>query len=199
MKYVSKSLLENLYEQTEQTIKKAISEWQQLPADYLLAQPGEGKWSAAQCLEHLNSYGRYYLPAMESAIEAGKGTTPRPQFTSGWLGNYFYQLMLVDEKGTVKKKMKAPKDHRPAVHLNAAHVLSEFISQQEQLLQLVTKAQAVDIQAARVPISIARFIKLSLGDTLLFYIAHIGRHVAQAEKAMMAAGYLAAPGQVYMV
>ncbi len=199
MKYVSNCLLENLYEQSEQTIKKAISEWQQLPSDYLLAQPGEGQWSAAQCLEHLNSYGRYYLPAMEKAIDAHQASQPRHRFTSGWLGNYFYQLMLVDEKGAVKKKMKAPKNHRPAVQLNAANVLSEFISQQEKLLQLVTRAHGVDIQTARVPISIAPFIKLSLGDTFLFYIAHIGRHLAQAERAMLAAGYLTAPGQAFMV
>jgi hypothetical protein len=30
--------------------------------------PAEGKWSAAQALEHLNMYNRYYLPAIEKAM-----------------------------------------------------------------------------------------------------------------------------------
>ncbi|MDO9374814.1 MAG: DinB family protein [Ferruginibacter sp.] len=192
MKYQTSVLLADLYEQAEQTISKAIAEWQQLPADYLNAQPGEGSWSAAQCLEHLNSYGRYYLPAMEKAIAAKPGAA-QPQFSSSWLGNYFYKLMLPDSKGMAPKKMKAPKDSRPAANLNSAKVLSEFISQQERVLQLITQAQTVDLQKVKVPISIAKFIRLSLGDTLLFNTAHIQRHVAQAERAILAAGYLPAP------
>ena len=198
MKYATTSLLGDLYEQTEQTISKAIGEWQQLPSDYLTAQPGEGKWSAAQCLEHLNSYGRYYLPAMEKAISSATGTQPHPQFSSSWLGNYFYNLMRTDSRGMVKKKMKAPKDHRPTAHLNATHVLSEFISQQEHLLQVIVLAREVDLQKAKVPISIAKFIRLSLGDTFLFYITHIQRHEAQAERAILAAGYLPSPGKLTM-
>ena len=199
MKYLTASLLENLYEQTEQNITKAIAEWQQLPVDYLTAQPGENKWSAAQCLEHLNSYGRYYLPAMRQAISAAPASEPKADFKSSWLGNYFYNLMLTDSKGGVKKKMKAPKDHRPATNLNAAVVMSEFISQQEQLLHLITLAQGVDLERVKVPISLSKFIKLSLGDTLLFYVAHILRHVAQAERAMLVAGCLPAPGNKVMV
>lgn len=38
----------------------------------LLRQPAENKWSLAQCLEHLNSYGRYYLLEIEKAIETAK-------------------------------------------------------------------------------------------------------------------------------
>jgi uncharacterized damage-inducible protein DinB len=199
MKYLAASLLEDLYEQTEQNITKAISQWQQLPVDYLTAQPGENKWSAAQCLEHLNSYGRYYLPAMQQAIEGAAAGERGTHFKSSWLGNYFYKLMLTDSKGAVKKKMKAPKDHRPAANLNAAMVVSEFISQQEQLLQLITRAQVVDLERLKVPISLSRFIKLSLGDTLLFYVAHIHRHVAQAERAILHAGYLPSPGKKVMV
>jgi uncharacterized damage-inducible protein DinB len=183
-------LLENLYEQTEQNIYKAISEWQQLPAEFLTAQPGLDKWSAAQCLEHLNSYGRYYLPAMAKAIATSANTQMTPQFKSGWLGHYFYNLMLTNGNGKVKKKMASPKAHRPPVQLNVAQVLSEFISQQEMLMQLITQSHTIDLNKAMVPVSIAPFIKLKLGDTLLFYIAHIDRHIAQAERALRVAGYM---------
>ncbi|MBC7904056.1 MAG: DinB family protein, partial [Gemmatimonadaceae bacterium] len=39
--------------------------------DLLNTAPAPGKWSVVQVFEHLNSYGMYYLPAMEKAI-AGK-------------------------------------------------------------------------------------------------------------------------------
>lgn len=183
MKYESGNLLDNLYDQSEKNISKAISEWQRLPAIRLLAQPGPNQWSAAQCLEHLNSYGRYYLPAIEKAI-AHSSSKPVSSFKSGWLGNYFYKLMLPEANNQPKKKMKSPKDHTPSIQLDAVKVLNEFISQQEKLEQLLQKAHTVNINKARVPISIAPFIKLKLGDTFLFYVAHINRHMQQAQRAL---------------
>ena len=190
MKYVSTELLENLTAQAEQNIAVAIGEWQLLPTEFFSAQPGINQWSAAQCLEHLNSYGRYYLPAIEKAIANAAHARFSGQFKSGLLGNYFYKLMLTDNKGNVKKKMKAPKDHRPAAVLNVAQVLSEFISQQEKLLQLIGNAATINLAGVRVPISISPFIKLKLGDTFLFYTAHLQRHIMQASRALQVAGYL---------
>ncbi len=189
MKYLSKELLDGLYAQTESQLTKLIGQWQQLPAEFFTAQPGPGKWSAAQCLEHLNSYGRYYLPAMEKAIPKEEQQLYYTYFKSGLLGNYFYKIMLPAQDGNPKKKMRSPKKHRPAEQLNTAQVLSEFISQLEKLEQLIILSQKKDLNKIRVPISIAPFIKLKLGDVLLFYTAHIQRHLLQAERAMKTAGY----------
>ncbi len=98
-------------------------------------------------------------------------------------------LMLPGLDGKPKKKMRSPGNHRPAEQLNSAQVLSEFISQLEKLEQLIILSQKRDLNKIKVPISIAPFIKLKLGDVLLFYTAHIQRHLLQAERAMKAAGY----------
>jgi len=70
--YPTNQLIDKLQQQTELFLNKAISEWQITSPDRLLKQPAVNKWSAAQCLEHLNSYGRYYLPEIEYAIQAAK-------------------------------------------------------------------------------------------------------------------------------
>ncbi|MFT3911913.1 MAG: DinB family protein [Ferruginibacter sp.] len=184
MKYLSTQLLDDLYAQSEININKAIKEWQQLPNIRLITQPGPDQWSAAQCLEHLNSYGRYYLPAIEKALTISRHSTPATYFKSGWLGNYFYKMMLVENNSKPKKKLRAPKDHQPGMQLNGAQVVSEFISQQELLEQLLQMAQSKDINKIRIPISISPFIKLKLGDVFLFLIAHINRHLAQAQRAL---------------
>jgi len=184
MKYLSSQLLEDLYQQTEKSISKAITEWQLIANRQRTTQPGPGQWSAAQCLEHLNSYGRYYLPAIEKAITTAGIHKPALYFKSGWLGNYFYKIMLPGENGRPKKKMSSPKNHQPAAYLNAGKVLNEFISQLELLGKLLTDARNIDINLVRVPISISPFIKLKLGDVFLFLIAHINRHMLQAERAL---------------
>lgn len=184
MKYKTEQLQEDLHNQVEKQISKAVAEWQQLPYDLLSASPGPGRWSAVQCLDHLNSYGRYYLPQIEKAILANQQKKPVDFFQSGWLGNYFYSLMLPPKDGKSAKKMKAPKNHQPSPLPEPTVVMHEFINQLETLGTLIVIAKRVDLNRVKIPISIAPFIKLKLGDVFLFYTAHITRHMAQAERAL---------------
>ena len=82
------------------------------------------------------------------------------------------------------KKMKSPKDHSPAAILPSHEVISEFISQQERLLQLLREAANTDLGKIKVPISISKFIKLKLGDTFHFLVIHEYRHFLQAQRAL---------------
>jgi hypothetical protein len=181
--HLTTRLIADLEERTEALLIKAI-QWQTLSNAAFSFSPSPEKWSAAQCLTHLNSYGNYYLPCIEKAIVENLKTEAKNEYKSTWLGNYFYQLMLPQQQGKKLKKMKSPKDHVPEANGNVAEVLAEFIDQLERLLVLLEKAKTINIAKAKVPISIAKFIKLQLGDVFLFVIAHIERHVLQAERMM---------------
>lgn len=190
-------LLENLHQQTETFLQKAVGEWQMLPPEVLARVSDSyphGAWSAAQCLEHLNIYGRYYLPAIEKAIEKAKrnGSHAANDFSSGWLGDYFAKLMRPKPGGQLKSKMKAPKNAVPSAAPDPRAMLAEFIDQQEKMLQLLTASATVNLNQIRIPISIAPWLRLKLGDTFLFVTAHIERHILQAER-MMAAAKQAVP------
>lgn len=151
----------------------------------LLLQPEQGKWSVAQCIEHLNSYNRYYLPQIEKALLKGtyKNLPAETTYKPGWLGNYFTKLMRPGVNGELSGKMKAPKDHQPSVTLDAKKVILEFITAEEKLLAYLQRAGSLNIAKLKVPISIAKFIQLQLGDTFRFLIAHQQRHMLQAIKA----------------
>ena len=148
----------------------------------LLQEPAPGKWSVIQVLEHLNSYGRYYLLAMERSMN--KNTEIVEYFKPGWIGDYFTKLMKPGENGQISNKMKSPKDHRPSKYPDAFPVLNTFQEQQQYLLDLLELAKSKNIGAIRTPISISRFIKLKLGDTFRFFIAHEQRHFVQINDAL---------------
>ncbi|CAA9520518.1 MAG: hypothetical protein AVDCRST_MAG96-2901 [uncultured Segetibacter sp.] len=183
--YQSAKLIDDLQQKTELFLQQAVSEWQTMPQPKLLQQPGENQWSVAQCLEHLNSYARYYLPEIEKAVETAtqKSWSAGEQFTAGLIGNYFTNLMMPESKGKRMKKMSAPKNHTPAASLDSCKVVSEFIDHQEKMLDLLEKARKIDLNKAKVPVSIAKFIKLKLGDVFMFLNAHTLRHIIQAERA----------------
>ncbi len=184
--YNTEKLLGYLSDHTESFLNKAVTEWQTLPHGVFSHKVSDEKWSANQCLAHLNSYGRYYLPQIENAIHIARqqASDPADTFTAGWLGNYFTNMMLTDASGVPTKKMSSPKDHDPRVQEDSHKVIAEFIEQQEKMIELLNDAKLIDINAVRIPISIAKFIKLKLGDTFLFLIAHNYRHILQAGRAL---------------
>ena len=186
MPHNTSTLLAALHHRTETILQKAIAEWQMLPPERLAASSAPGKWSAAQCLEHLNHYGHHYLPAIEKAIKEAqqRGSRPAAEFRAGWLGAYFIQLMLPQPDGSLKTKMKSPKEAVPSDAPDPVATLAEFIEQQERMLQLLEAARLVNLNTVRVPTSLSRWVRLRLGDTFGFVVAHNERHIEQAERAL---------------
>ena len=172
-----KQLLETLENRVEGHLAVAIHQFQNLTEKELLQPAINGGWSIAQCLKHLNSYGDFYLPQIDKRLKVPVNQLTKDTFKSSWLGNYFIKMM---EPTTGKKKYKAFKGHIPAPELDAYAVVATFIEQQEQLLTLLKKAEKVNLNAIRIPISITRFIQLKLGDVFQFIIAHNERHIQQA-------------------
>ena len=147
----------------------------------------EGQWSAAQAIEHLNMYSRYYLPAIEkSLVQITRDVNP--WFVPGFFGNYFTNMMMPKNVFEVKNKMKGMKSYMPGTGLNADKVIEEFLQHQHKLLQLLEVSRKRNLEKIRIPISISKLIKLKLGDTFRFVIAHEQRHMIQARNAIKATG-----------
>lgn len=180
MKAVSRTtLIDRLENQVEQHLQQVTARYQNLEPKVLLQAAANGGWSITQCLEHLNSYGRYYLPAMQKAINSSADQPEAMHFKSSWLGAYFTRLM---QPGAKSKAMKAPKEHNPRPDLDPAKVIAEFIEQQESLQALLRAAKTKDLNRIRISISIAQWIRLKLGDVFGFLTAHNERHLQQAAR-----------------
>ena len=172
-------LLDQLEEKVDAHLRTAIGQLQNLPPAILLRPAGDGGWSIAQCLEHLNTYGRFYLPQIERKLASASPPRSAVSFRSSWLGSYFTRSM---DPATSSRKMKAFKGHIPERDLDAPAVIAEFIQQQETLLKLIRKARQVDLRAIRIPISLTSLIRLKLGDVFQFLVAHDERHLQQAKR-----------------
>lgn len=191
MKISTDTLIKDLTERTQLCLSKAET-FTGLPEEALNFKQNELSWSVLECLEHLNLYGRFYLPEIAKRVsdslsissplvplQSGK---EKPVFKSGWLGNYFANSMLPKEK---LNKMKTFKNMNPInSRLNKDKVIREFIQQQEEMLRLLSEARKIDLNKTKTNISISKWIKLKLGDTFRFVIFHNERHLVQAEKVL---------------
>ncbi|MCR6722005.1 MAG: DinB family protein [Chitinophagaceae bacterium] len=175
---MKKLLQEELANQLQAEIRSQIDYVTRLRAEdpaKLMMQPAPGKWSKVQVLEHLNSYSFFYNPEIDKAIR--KASPTRGFYNPGWLGNYFVNVMKLDETGKPRKKMNAVKRHQPQFRADAASVINSFLQQQQQLLQLIDFARDKDWGSSRTRVSISHLITMKLGDTLRFVVEHQKRHV----------------------
>lgn len=138
-------------------------------------------WSALECVEHLNRYGYFYLPEIKNKLKTAQKVSETTLFKSGVLGNYFAKSLLPKEK---LNKMKTFANMNPNGSQLGLDVLKTFINQQDETLEILSKARTVHLHKTKTAISISKLIKLRLGDTLRVVIYHNQRHLAQANRAL---------------
>ena len=152
-----------------------------LNSEQLNRRPGYDKWSAAQCLEHLNIVGGYYLPSLKARLRLAqaKGSTAGAQVRSGWLGRYF-TTTTQQKNGLGDNLLRRPKQFSPTGTRLTGTVVEAFNRQLDELLRLLLLARQVDAGTVRVPNPLYPWLRLRLTDVLEALVFHIQRYVTHA-------------------
>ena len=185
-KFKSEDLIKELKEDV-QRLQAAADHLKNTEKSKLVFVENDGKWSVVQCLEHLNEFGRFYLPAVEKAIAVKTGEK-NAWFNSGFLGDYFTKSMKPKNVFDIKNKMKTMKRFTFPNSLNVDTVMKEYIDQKIRLQHLLDTANDRDLNSIRIPITLTKMIKLKLGDIFRFLIAHEQRHMIQARNTLKSTG-----------
>ena len=177
MKVNSDQLLDELVELTHKH-QQQLGVLMKLNDEELGAKTSANSWNALECIEHLNRYGRFYLPEIRRRLQ-NSSIKPAKNFKSGLLGNYFAESML-PKPGF--KSMNTFKVMNPLnAHLDRS-ALQEFGDQLKEMLELLEMARCKNLNRIRTSVSISKLIKLKLGDTFRVVIYHNERHLQQARK-----------------
>jgi len=178
MKFKTDELIAELIAKTRININK-VAKFRELSEEELNYKENAEKWSVLECIEHLNLYGDFYNPEIRKCIETSN-LKPSKIFKSGLIGNYFVNTMQPKKK---LNKMKTFNDKNPIGSKLSVKMIDRFIAQQKDFLDLIEMSKNINLTKTKTPISISKLIKLRLGDTFRFLIAHIERHLIQAENA----------------
>jgi hypothetical protein len=178
-KFKSEDLLKELT-QDVQRVKEAAAFFNDADKTKMVYPPDPARWSVVQIIEHLNAYNRHYLPAIEKELSLLVTDDSSAWFTSGYWGEKFTKMMRPTNVYEIKNKMKTAKKMSFPNSLNVEKVMKEFAEGQDKILQLLERAKGRDLAKIHIPISLTKLIKLRLGDTFRFLIAHEQRHLIQA-------------------
>ena len=153
--------------------------------------PSPSRWSAGQCLEHLNIVGGHYLPEMRARLARAQaaGSRPAGSVKHGLVGARLVAAMRAPTTGPDGKPRTSPQRYAPTGHRLTRTVAEVFSRQLDELLRLALLARQVNANAVRVPSPLLPLLRLRLTDTFELLLAHIQRHIRQAEAVL--AGLLA--------
>ncbi|MDP2360699.1 MAG: DinB family protein [bacterium] len=144
--------------------------------------PGPRRWSASECVEHLNLSSEAILPefwrAMERARSAGEAT-PRPLRLglTGWL--------LVKGSGPGwSPRVKTRTGFEPRHHGSVGDVRDRFLALQDELRVCLRAADGLAIDQARVISPFDGRVSYNLYAGFRLVAAHQARHLRQAGEAL---------------
>ena len=149
--------------------------------------PGLGKWSIAQCFDHLNAVNRQFLAKLKEAVASGrqKGLLAEGPYSYGALSRWFFRINLPPPR----QKFKAPKRFVPAARKAAHEVMPEFAEHHVELIEVLRQASGLDLARVRCPLPGFPLLKLNLGMAFWTVTAHDRRHIYQAREICIAQGF----------
>jgi hypothetical protein len=142
--------------------------------------PEPGRWSMAECFDHLNKCAAgIYIPKIDAAIADAR--TRGLKSNGPFAYSAFERWAIRSNDAPAKRRFKASKDFRPAANLSIDHVRSEFVRWQDELGRRLRDADGFDLQRAKEAFPIWPF-KWSLGAFVQMMLAHERRHTFQARQ-----------------
>ena len=165
-----------------QTILHTVeTEFVPLSTEQLRQKPANGGWSIVECLQHLNLAERFYVRQLRHKTDALTPTYPAPAdqpLVSDWVGRV--TLKFIDPQAKTKLPAPGIVRPRPAIELDPADVIPQFVGLQTTLLHLLDKAIYADWNRDKIPTMYGNWLKMRVGDSLRMLVAHSERHINQA-------------------
>lgn len=139
--------------------------------------PGPGKWSIAECVDHLSVTGVAGARYQRQALEANRSRTGVGPFALGFVGAWFVRMV----GPAPKRRITGPAVFAPRSALEPGRVLADFEATQDLLQQLLTDSHGLDLARIKARSAVSPLLRISLAAWFAASVAHEQRHLEQIE------------------
>jgi hypothetical protein len=149
--------------------------------------PEPNRWSAADCVEHLNLTSRAYLPLLRDATARAReiGGDPRDHYRRDPLG-WFMSMMIGPLRHLGKFKVGKIKTTPPFVPKGGKspnQLVSEFVRLHADLVSLIWSSDGLPLDGVNIVSPFGGRMKYNAYSALVIVARHEHRHIDQAEEA----------------
>jgi hypothetical protein len=158
-----------------------------MSAEQLNWKPSAGRWSVAQCLDHLLTSNQGYLPIIER-VRSGQRKTrflERLPVLPGLAG----KLLIKSLDPASTRKLKAPKKFEPAQSNISPGVIDDFVAQQGKVIEGMKSTSHLDPEKIVITSPALSFVAYSLMDAYRVIVVHEQRHLQQAKRVVAEPGF----------
>lgn len=144
--------------------------------------PEPGRWSAVECVAHLNLTSEAYLGVIDDGLERAEhvpaGASVRYRLDPvGW-------MLIASMAPWLRMRVRTSAPFVPAAQVGRAAVLEAFERLQDEQLRRVERADGLALDRVRVRSSFSERVCYNLFSCLSFLPRHQERHLLQAERAL---------------
>ena len=151
--------------------------------------PGPDRWSAAECVEHLNLTSKAYVPLLRDAVSRARKSSKPPskhyrRDPLGWL----FSMIIGPIRGVGKLRMprvKTSPGFVPKTGRSRSVTLSEFVRLQSELEAVIRSGDGLPLDNVKIVSPFGGRMKYSAYSALIIVAQHQHRHIEQAEKAAL--------------
>lgn len=148
--------------------------------------PNGEKWSAIECIEHINNLNEVYLPQLTNVCKKNNASQKDVLQLTWWQKRLRTMMSPLDlpksKKMRTRAKLQPRRIQNPNLKISAQKVMENFIADLSQLEKIVRIIpESAELRNTRV-MSAAPPIKFKSITALEMLLPHIGRHLSQAER-----------------
>jgi hypothetical protein len=149
--------------------------------------PGPGRWSASECVEHLNLTSMAYLALLPDAVLRAKkrGGPAQKHYRRDALG-WFMSMMIgpLRRLGKVRiMPVKTTPEFLPKRGRSKKQILSDFVRLQAELAAVIRSGDRLPLDQVKIVSPFGGRMKYSAYSALVIIARHQHRHLDQAEEA----------------
>ena len=144
------------------------------------------KWSVSECLQHSVLIVNDFISRVDK-ISFKESHSFRKPYTNGRIGSLLIERFSIREDNSIRKIRKSASKLSPDVNpeITGIVILENFLAQTEKLKQILDKNKSIDLISNKINLFSLPFFKIRLGDFMLYTVAHIERHIVQAQKVLL--------------
>lgn len=154
---------------------------EKFPLENFEVKPAPNKWSAAECLVHINTTNEKYLINLKNSLEnAQKSNLLKEEYKPRYLMSKFIDTMKPESRW----KFKAPSVFKKSYDGNLDKTVNDFFRIQDELIELAERSREYDLSKTKTVSPVSKLFRLKLGEAFMVIIEHQKRHLLQAETAL---------------
>jgi hypothetical protein len=177
----TKVLIENCNKALNNNLKRLDTTFSSLSTNQINWKPATDIWSVGECFKHIEITNELYIKKISELVTSNVSNMNEDfKYNQSFMGKMITKA--VSPKNP--KKVKTFKVFTPSKSSFEKSVIEDYVLVVKKLIEMVKRLDGINLKKIKFSSPVNKYMRLNLGDPLIFIPKHDERHLNQAERIM---------------